>query len=589
MPSSVRTTRSAGSTCRWSGTEGKGLNVPNSECQAWLERFFASYYRHRPVNATFIGEHAYDAHLADYSAAGVEAALGDAERLLSEAAALDDALLDPVERIDTRLAEGYLRIQQWEFASRHFQAGNPSLYTGEAIFGVIGLFLTDYAPAQERVAAAIERMHAIPRLLEQGKQNVRWAPEAWTQRAQRECTGALAFFGAGIDLLAAELQAKHGLDAAPLRKAAAVAADAFADYDSYLHDELSKAATNDVACGGEVFDLLLREGHALTIDGDAVARYAEEQLALAQHKLAEQAAAFGVQRWEEALAQLADLHPTVEGYLPRYRELWDASHALAQEQGLLTWPDFPIEYRPQPAWARGAAPYLYFLFYRAPAAFHRPPVHHYLVTPIEPEMPAAEQERLLRATNDSVIKLNHVVHHGGIGHHVQNWNAYHSPSRIGQVAAVDCASRIAMFCGGTMAEGWACYATTLMGEAGFLTPLESFSELQTDLRMCARAIVDVRLHQGALTLDAAADFYAQNTGMSRAASYGEAVKNSMFPGAAMMYLVGRDAILDLRRDLAAAQGSAFNLKAFHDRFLSFGSIPVALAAAAMRAEVTYAQ
>ena len=30
-----------------------------------------------------------------------------------------------------------------------------------------------------------------------------------------------------------------------------------------------------------------------------------------------------------------------------------------------------------------------------------------------------DHQQLLRVNNDSVIKLNHVVHHGGIGHHVQ--------------------------------------------------------------------------------------------------------------------------------------------------------------------------
>ena len=33
---------------------------------------------------------------------------------------------------------------------------------------------------------------------------------------------------------------------------------------------------------------------------------------------------------------------------------------------------------------------------------------------------AVEQQRRLRASNDSAIKLNHVVHHGALGHHVQN-------------------------------------------------------------------------------------------------------------------------------------------------------------------------
>ena len=56
-------------------------------------------------------------------------------------------------------------------------------------------------------------------------------------------------------------------------------------------------------------------------------------------------------------------------------------------------------------------------------------------------MPADEQERLLRANNDSVIKLNHVVHHGGLGHHIQNWNAFRAESRIGKVAGVDVEQR----------------------------------------------------------------------------------------------------------------------------------------------------
>lgn len=552
----------------------------NDTFQAWLARFFASYYHHRPVNATFIGEHRFDPALPDYSAAGVAAMLTDAAALLREAAAIDTASLSSVEQIDKRLAEGYLRIQQWELASPHFQRGNPSLYTGEAIFGVIGLFLTEYAPFAERAAAAIERMRAIGALLEQGAQNVRQAPLPWTERALRECKGAQAFFGSGIDTLAAQDPSVQPA----LRAAADVALAAFARYEAYLREELSQTPIPAPACGAEALDLLLREGHCLGRSADEILADALAQMAEAEAYLAGHAADFGAGDWRTALAALAELHPTVDNYLDRYAELWESSRRLVREAALLTWPDFPIEYVPQPDWARAAAPSLYFLFYRAPAAFNRPPVHRYLVTPIEASMPADEQLRRLQVTNDSVIKLNHVVHHGGVGHHVQNWNAYHGASRIGQVAAVDCAARIAMFCGGTMAEGWACYATQLMAEQGFLTPFEAFGEVHGDLRMAARAVVDIRLHRGEITLEEAAQFYAERTAMSPAAARGEAVKNSMFPGAALMYLVGRDAILDLRTDLQRQLGSSFSLKQFHDRFLSFGSIPVALVAEIMRAE-----
>ena len=137
-----------------------------------------------------------------------------------------------------------------------------------------------------------------------------------------------------------------------------------------------------------------------------------------------------------------------------------------------------------------------------------------------------------------------------------------------------------------MAEGWACYATDLMGEAGFFTPLERYAELHGRARMCARAIVDVRIHEGRWTLEQAARFYEEHALMPPAAAMSEAVKNSMFPGASLMYLMGRDAIRRLRADMLAAFGRHFSLRKFHDTFLSYGSIPVSLIAAAMKYEAT---
>jgi len=238
----------------------------------------------------------------------------------------------------------------------------------------------------------------------------------------------------------------------------------------------------------------------------------------------------------------------------------------------------PIRYVPIPVHTRTAAPFLYYLHYRSPAPFDRLPVHDYVVTPIEPDMPADEQRNRLRATNTSVIKLNHVVHHGAIGHHVQNYYAYAGASAIGRVAAVDCASRIAMFQGGTMAEGWACYATDLMDEIGFFTPEESLSQQHTRARLLGRAVVDIGLHERSLTFEDAVALYRDRLGMSAEAARGEACKNSMFPGTALMYWLGTDALHRLRHERQRIEGASFSLGRFHDRVLSFGAIPVPLLA-----------
>lgn len=547
---------------------------------AWLDDFFAAYYRRRPVNATFIGVHDYDHLLPDFSPHGVEETVAEMTSL--RARLRDGSVAEPetdAERIDRTLAEHYLQIQEWEFASHHFQQGNPCVYTGEAIFGVISLFLRPFAPIEQRVEAAIARMRAIMPFLTQAKANVREAPPAWTERAIKECTGALHFFGRGIDRIIADT----GIQDPRLRTAADWAISAFADYQRFLTDHLRAHPTDGYACGGDAFDRYLRLGHELDMSGDEVERYAREQFAASLVELETSAAAFGTSDWRAALAQLADDHPTTEEYLQTYEVEWAVCHDLAIWRDLVTWPDYPIRYVSQPHWAREAAPHLYFLFYRAPAPFDPPLLYDYLVTPIDPEMPPEEQERRLRATNNSVIRLNHVIHHGGLGHHVQNWNAYHrAESRIGKIAAVDCASRIAMFCGGTMAEGWSSYAVDLMGEFGFLKDLERYSQHHARLRAAARAIVDVNLHYGRFTFDEAVAFYRDETAMTEAAAYAEAVKNSLFPGAAMMYLIGQDMIRDLRREMERRAGDDFSLRDFHDSFLSYGSIPVSMIAQAMR-------
>ncbi len=117
-----------------------------------------------------------------------------------------------------------------------------------------------------------------------------------------------------------------------------------------------------------------------------------------------------------------------------------------------------------------------------------------------------------------------------------------------------------------------------------MTPLEQYAQRHGRLRMAARAICDIRLHRGDWSLEQAAAFYHERVGMPAGAAHAEAVKNSMFPGAALMSLVGTDTIAELRHDLAAREGAAFDLRRFHDRLLSFGSVPVALVAAAMREE-----
>lgn len=562
-----------------------------------LDRFLAHYYARRPVNATFTGVHAYDHQLPDWSPDGLAALDDEMRRLHAELSAAHPApapkarggamraLRADVRLLDAELARAYLEIQRAELASGHGPRGNPALWTGEAIFGLVSLMRPgadgDGTAGDAPFEAAAARLEGVPGFFAAAEATLgaRALPTPWTARALRECAAAAVLLESGIERWLDAGLAEPAL-AARLRTSAARAAEAFVRFGVWLHARPA-AAPGDMACGSALYDLLLARGHWCARPAAELLLEARALLAGARGRLAEMAGAAGGS-WEEVQARLADDHPTPDEYLDAFARTWAACHETAEALDLVTWPEWPIRYVAYPAWTRDVAPALYYLHYRAPAPFDPYTEHDYLVPPL----PGGDPTAHLRAWNHATIKLNHVVHHGGIGHHVQNWHAYHrAPSRIGQIAAVDTASRIGMFCGGTMAEGWACYATALMEEVGFLTPLERVSEAHARVRFLARAVVDLALHRGEMAFDEAARFWMEQVGTGPDAAAAEVTRASMFPGTAVMYWLGTQGILDLRDQLRRRDGPDFSLREFHDALLAHGSIPVPLVARLMTEEL----
>ncbi|HVG86021.1 MAG TPA: DUF885 family protein, partial [Vicinamibacterales bacterium] len=528
---------------------------------AALDLFFERYYRQRPVTATFTGVHAHDHRLPDWSPEGLEAAVAEMQDLR---AVLDGAgrVPDPQvgafpEQVDLALADGFLEIQIAEHAGTHFYRGNPALWTGEAIFSVIALVTRDFAPLPERLEAAAARLRAIPRFLDDARRTLTASPTAWRDKAVRECEAGEVLFGQS--LVAWGDVTGPGPVTSDFVANCAIAADAFARFRAWLAQDLAIAADRDASAGSDLLELLLRRGHWCATPINDLLTEARQALDDAHAGLALRLRDASVPSWTDAQAQLGAQRPTAGDYLPRFERTWRRCHEAVLAADLVTWPDRPLRYVPIPAHTRDAASQLYYLFYRSPAPFDALPVHDYVITPIDGAS-GEELDRRLAAANDSTILLNHVVHHGGLGHHVQNAHAYVSRSRIGQVAAVDAASRIAMFSSGTLAEGWACYACDLAEEIGLLTPLDQVAQQHTRVRLAARAVADLALHAGGLSLDETAQFYESRGLMPAAAARAEAVKNAMFPGAAVMYWLGTRDIHRLREAVARREGDHFSLK-----------------------------
>ena len=105
------------------------------------------------------------------------------------------------------------------------------------------------------------------------------------------------------------------------------------------------------------------------------------------------------------------------------------------------------------------------------------------------------------------------------------------------------------------------------------------------MRLLARAVADLELHSGRRTLDETAALYREHAHMTTDAARAEAVKNSMFPGTAVMYWLGTRDLHALRRACQARAGERFQPESVsRSGPVRYGAIPVPLIARLMTME-----
>jgi len=76
-----------------------------------------------------------------------------------------------------------------------------------------------------------------------------------------------------------------------------------------------------------------------------------------------------------------------------------------------------------------------------------------------------------------------------------------------------------------------------------------------------------------MSLPQAISFFARNAGIDHDTAYGEGTRFAMGPGQAIDYLTGKSQIEALLGEAQDSDGQNFSLGSFHDKLLSFGTVP----------------
>jgi uncharacterized protein (DUF885 family) len=122
-------------------------------------------------------------------------------------------------------------------------------------------------------------------------------------------------------------------------------------------------------------------------------------------------------------------------------------------------------------------------------------------------------------------------------------------------------------------EGWGLYSEYLGYEMGFYTdPYSRFGQLTYDMWRACRLVIDVGLHYKGWSREQAVDYLASRTALSLHEVNTEILRYMAWPGQALAYKTGELQIRKLRKRAEDALGEKFDVRAFHDRILSEGTV-----------------
>ena len=133
-------------------------------------------------------------------------------------------------------------------------------------------------------------------------------------------------------------------------------------------------------------------------------------------------------------------------------------------------------------------------------------------------------------------------------------------------------------------EGWALYAEAVAADdLGVYAedPLGRLGFLMSYLFRAVRLVVDTGLHDKRWSRERAVEYMVASGAKPVGSANNEINRYTVMPGQACSYKIGHTVIARLRAEAAARAG--FDLRAFHDRVLATGSVPLAVLERRMRA------
>jgi uncharacterized protein (DUF885 family) len=541
------------------------------QARALFERDWQWRLRTFPEFATSVGEHRYDALLADSSLAGANAALEHERRMLELARQLDREQLGPQERLSLDL---FVADKERQLARAAFVPFDPQPISAQdgLQFRLPQLVAQMPFVTEEDYRNYLSRLKALPRhvdgIIEQMREGMRtgWvAPKA-----------IMAALPAQLKALREHLE--DGALSAPLRRLPATVAPetrerlalegiaavqglapALQKLEDFVRTEYLPAARPNIAAsslpGGPAwYGMLVNNATTTALSPAEIHATGLKEVARIREEMAAVVKRTGFRGTLAQFFTFARTDPRLfyadpEALLGRYRRTIARAQArLPQLFGTIP----PDELAVKPVEALGAG--------SQGAAWYEAGT---------PQRMAALVVNTARTNTRPMWEIETLTLHEGVpGHHLQ-------VARAQAIADLPAFRRHGWYV--AFGEGWALYAEGLGADLGFFRdPFSEFGRLADELLRAARLVADTGIHAQGWTRQQAVDYLNANTANPPLDNELEVDRYIAQPGQVLGYKIGQLRIAALRRKAQAQLGERFDVRAFHDAVLENGALPLDL-------------
>ncbi|MEI5638930.1 MULTISPECIES: DUF885 domain-containing protein [unclassified Pseudoalteromonas] len=548
--------------------------TPSAQFSQFSEQFIAALWQQYPEASLWAGYGKYDDIITIPNQAARTASVAFSKAWLAKLAAFDIEQLSDNQKIDYHLIENRLKRDIWHTETFKSWQWNPANYN--VSYGFATILNSRFKSDDEKLKLVLERLKYVPDYYQAAQENIDTPTIEYTQLAIAQNQGAFSVLNDELlEKLATSLLTAE--EKTLFKQRFAAAKSAINGYVSFLTNLEKELAENGNARSFRIGEELYEQKFAFDIQSGYSAKQMYQKALEDKARVTAEMVKITDSLWpkyfadtprpesdRDAIAKLIKhlsvKHVKRENFVSEIKRQIPELEKFVIENDLITLdPEKPLVVRETPEYMRGFAG----ASISAPGPYDKKENTYYNVSPLD-GMSDEQAESYLREYNHWILQILN-IHEAIPGHYTQLVYANESPSLVKSILS-----------NGAMIEGWAVYTERMMLEQGYgnFEPEMWLMYYKWNLRVICNTILDYAIQVKGISREEGLDLLMNGAFQERAEAEGKWRRATLSQVQLTSYYSGYREIYDFREAQKQKLGDDFDLKAFHEEFLSFGSAPV---------------